>query len=241
VPNTYGTCRTPPGIPPPRQRAHPQPGSRQTHPACRRDAPAPAQPRPTAQPAAVANRPRPPVFPGRLLASNPCWSGPGQGWPAGPSPKATRSALEAGRGSTTLTKKRAAPTAAAQQSKPSTPISPLLNIRPAESPCRRGATLGRRRHPSSCDGLQLSCSSSATLTMHRARASRRATSQPIELPGAHVTVRSPCNGTRIYDGQHHSPVAVIAFQRKAITVVLRLQPVLLHEDRPRHPHSTDLL
>lgn len=46
--------------------------------------------------------PRATVFPGRPLASNPCWSGPGQGWPGGPSPKATRSALEAGCGSTTL-------------------------------------------------------------------------------------------------------------------------------------------
>lgn len=43
-----------------------------------------------------------PRFPGRSLASHPCWSGPGQGWPAGPSPQATRSALDAGRGSTTL-------------------------------------------------------------------------------------------------------------------------------------------
>jgi hypothetical protein len=57
-----------------------------------------------------ADRPGPPLSPGRSLASHPCWNGLGQGWPAGPSPKATRSALEAGRGSTTLARKRAAPT-----------------------------------------------------------------------------------------------------------------------------------
>lgn len=79
----------PPGVPSPLARAPPtrKPLNR---PGVQARRPRAAQPRPTTQPTALASQPRPPLFPGRPLASPPCWSGPGQGWPGGPSPKATR-------------------------------------------------------------------------------------------------------------------------------------------------------
>jgi hypothetical protein len=95
------TCQSPPDewLPGPlRRRAAPAPphppqaASRQTHPACVRGAGARARRR--------CERSRPkgptpvsrPLSPGCPLASRPCWSGPSQGWPGGPSPKATRNA-----------------------------------------------------------------------------------------------------------------------------------------------------
>ncbi len=114
-------------------QARPRPtlrvGSRLARPACRRGATAPHPPgrKSLSRPGVLARRgcappptvlggmPEGPVpgwataLSGRSLASDPGWSGPGQGWAGGPSPKATRSALDADRGSTTLAQKRAAP------------------------------------------------------------------------------------------------------------------------------------
>ena len=92
-------------------RTHPRPpaASRHPDPACRCEPVAPAGWGCRRSLRLPVNSVRPPPFPGRPLASPPCWNGPGQGWPGGPSAAADAersaaewSALEAGRGSATI-------------------------------------------------------------------------------------------------------------------------------------------